>query len=217
LRSTNIFMKGLVTLALVAAVTGAALGHDLFPPVWRGEPRTCRAVWDDWTGYQPCDPDQWESVPPIENPLTPYAWGNGDRVWDGQTWVVRLDSDPDKISFWLPNYPRPSDYKLARVQVTYANLNSPNPPVQWPDITVTGDGISNVIGPSMFDWTGTGYVTAAYDFEIIPNPEEEAFHVAFTGYPAYVDQVVIDTWCVPEPAMLSLLGIGGLGLLRRKR
>ena len=33
----------------------------------------------------------------------------------------------------------------------------------------------------------------------------------------YVDEIVVDTLCVPEPMTLILLGLGSLVLLRRRR
>ena len=37
------------------------------------------------------------------------------------------------------------------------------------------------------------------------------------GGDVFVDQLVVDTICIPEPATMSLLALGGLALLRRKR
>jgi len=66
-----------------------------------------------------------------------------------------------------------------------------------------------------------GWVTAAYEFTIEPNPLWEEIYLKFEFSPnptpaAYVDQVVIDTWCIPEPATLGLLFVGGLALVRRR-
>ena len=33
----------------------------------------------------------------------------------------------------------------------------------------------------------------------------------------YIDELVIDTICVPEPATIFLLGLGGMALLRKRR
>ncbi len=49
-----------------------------------------------------------------------------------------------------------------------------------------------------------------------PNPEKEEI-VIEVPYCTVVDQIVIDTRCVPEPATLALLGLGGLCLVRRRR
>ena len=56
---------------------------------------------------------------------------------------------------------------------------------------------------------------------IEPNPIEEEISFFFYDeagepmYPAYIDQVVIDTLC-PEPATMIVMASGGLSLLRRR-
>jgi hypothetical protein len=52
------------------------------------------------------------------------------------------------------------------------------------------------------------------DWEFDGTPDWIRLNIDFTG--TSVDQVLIDTIAVPEPASLSLLGLGGLGLLSRR-
>jgi hypothetical protein len=67
-----------------------------------------------------------------------------------------------------------------------------------------------------------GSVVAAYEFTLEPNPLREEILLKF-DWPmtyqdsAYVDQVVIDTWCIPEPVTLAFVGLGGIWLLRWRR
>lgn len=60
-----------------------------------------------------------------------------------------------------------------------------------------------------------GWVTSAYDFQFQPNPWNEKIELKFNDT-AFIDQVVIDTICIPEPATL-LLGLGCLVLARGRR
>ena len=68
-----------------------------------------------------------------------------------------------------------------------------------------------------------GWVTAAYEFAFEPNPAWEEIYLKFDWISdpapggAYVDQVVIDTLCIPEPMTVGLLALGALGLIRRRR
>ena len=63
---------------------------------------------------------------------------------------------------------------------------------------------------------GDGWMHTTYYFEVEPNPDLEFIGLFFTDLIA-VDQVVIDTICIPEPITISLLGLGGLVLIRRRK
>lgn len=63
---------------------------------------------------------------------------------------------------------------------------------------------------------GDGWMHTKYYFETGPNPSVEFIGIFWEGAVA-VDQVVIDTICIPEPITMSLLGLGGLLLIRRRK
>jgi len=64
------------------------------------------------------------------------------------------------------------------------------------------------------DVTGWKKLTAMYVIE--PNPDREVVYYSFAAGVAAVDYVVVNTICVPEPLTISLLGLGGLILARRR-
>ncbi|NVL91314.1 MAG: PEP-CTERM sorting domain-containing protein, partial [Desulfobacterales bacterium] len=50
-----------------------------------------------------------------------------------------------------------------------------------------------------------------------PNPYSEIVYLSFRDSGGCIDSVIVETNCVPEPATLLLLSLGGLALLRKRR
>jgi len=63
----------------------------------------------------------------------------------------------------------------------------------------------------------SGYMYARWGITIEPNPTGETIYIQPSFCSLYVDEIVVDTICIPEPATIALLGLGGLILLKRRR
>lgn len=208
-------------LMLFLLVVSFALADDLSPPPWRGQPGS---AWADWEFLTPQEQDV---VPDFGAnpfgmslldvaPTHPWQqeWGGRIGVW-GLSGLLHIEMDNTRIL---------NPYKLLQIQLTWsgqytspaavptlyvgANLvtGQPVPPA---DIMLL-DRVDLNLGPT---GTGTDWYHSTFLFKIIPNPAWEWIDIAGS---IWVDEVVVDTICVPEPATLSLLGLGAL-LLRRRR
>ncbi len=217
---------GLGFLLLAGQVAAA---DDMFPPVWRGNYGTVTAVWDDWgpEGLGPRTLLQTESqlfqanpggFPPNEYPAWAYLDSSvyvhgqlqgrqGVLEIPGSYWTV------DHVGFRLSDYAG-GDIKYMQVQITFfgpgpawfrlgAFQEDPGEPPWTFDPAVAAVVVDSYHHPD-------GWQTNSYQFTFEPNPLYEGFSFIFSeDQTGFVDQVVIDTWCVPEPAgfMLALVGV----------
>lgn len=193
---------------VVVALSGVAQAN-LVPP-WRGEAGSTLQGWN--FGSSIITPQPQMLLNPYGDPLlkvTPA--GNWISEIDGRQGVWPLSGE---IDVYIPNLPEPNPLKYIWVQVTWK-------PAEYRDIFLPDEPI---VGVAPFDVMTTGkeqlqlpegWVQSTFKITIEPNPPEEWITVKGN---VLVDELVIDTICIPEPATICLLGLGGLvTLLRRKR
>jgi len=164
----------------------------------------------------------------------------------GYGWYLPWGYQHQRMIFELDNYDNNNPRKDIRVQVTvyapdwdmyfqpwslrvWAQTDQTyGPGMPW-------DGYFDTQWVSSEEVVGyLGWRTIAFDLSLYPNPDSEIIGLDFSQMPwwylpngqwgwyggygnVWIDQVVIDTRCVPEPATMSLLGLGALALVRRRR
>ena len=232
-------MNRLLILAVICClgVAQVALADDIRPPQWRGQWSTTYQYWN----FDTDDNGQAGGLPPAgPGPLIEVPWTPG---YLPSTNVVVYPSPPvwyatdpihgsDRTGIWplcgsidvtVDNHEPPNEFKWVWVQVTWAieSLEKPSVPL-----------LTNLDPPADPGYPvtlvdeyphGDGWYTSTYEWRIYPNPVDEHFTIAFeagqgvVGGGILVDQLVIDTWCIPEPATLGLLLCGSLAVLRKRR
>lgn len=208
--------QALVVLVTGALIVSVAAADDLIPPPWeRGTPGS---TFQEWTfDGPPAAGDGYYLPEAVDNPFgdpvvyDPYYWdGDWLETFEGRTGVIH---PWDWIEIHLPNDPTPRPTKEIYIQITYwADGEIPDPDVYVP---AGGDTITLLDSLDLEDgwWYDRWHIT------IEPNPDfEEIDFWPLDGstYDMYIDQIVVDTICIPEPGALSLLALGGLVFLRRR-
>lgn len=106
-------------------------------------------------------------------------------------------------------------YKEMRVEIVYrVNLDL----LTYPD----GDAYFAILGTYDVDTTvasnislGDDWYVITYDILIEPNPGWEQLQIVPEACTTYIDSIVVETICIPEPATMALIA-AGLVMLRRK-
>jgi hypothetical protein len=209
-------VRKLTILFVVAALTAgsAALGEDFSAPSWRGTSGSTYQQWDFSTDV-PIPPLPDAVANPYGTPLLrvkPFGdWidvtGNRQGIWP-------LSGE---IDVYVPNWPEPRPEKEIWVQLTWQATDVdpflPNQPV----VGVTSQPLFDSMEMTRTDIVDfiPGWNHSVFRIYLYPNPSEEWFTIKGD---ILVDQLIIDTRCIPEPTTMLLLGIGGaIALARRKR
>lgn len=163
--------------------------------------------------YTPSIPDQWTVPANIQYNVTlpmeeywPFLWPGRPALNDGIGANLSL---PGTLTKHMGNLRVDENIKEFYALVIWRGAGALSISVSSEaDTTIT----STPWGGGEAGWTAT-----ILQGTIDPQPDWEDFTFAFTGTgTVFLDEVYVGTHCIPEPASLLLLGLGGLALTRRR-
>ena len=217
-------MKRYLLLSLVAGLVALAAtsvsADDLNPPPWMGLEGTTAQWWEfynapssPWAIYPEAvsnmygDPCAWvPSAPPGSYWMNSYEGPGGPEqgVW-------KLDTGG--MYFEIPNteIEDRDSFKDVWIQVTYdaggdyANV-----------LSLVPFGVAERLD-DLHQVLDSGFFYDVWQIHLEPNPVHERIWIGPKECSLYLDEVVIDTICIPEPATVGLLCIGAVALVRRRR
>ena len=204
-----------VAVGAILGLSGAAFADDLTPPPWRFNPGTTVQHWDFSSGPTGFTPDAL----PLNNSFgTPVMTPTSGAVWlpavngRNDVWAIAGGG----LSFDIPNTGNQAHMKNLWLQVTYFG-----PAPGGPGYSVAGpSGVFTQVGAPITTALPGGWVheLTQWSVPVCPPFERVSIFPGLAGAQTFVDQVVIDTQCIiPSPGSASLLALGGVCALRRRR
>ena len=208
---TRSLLASAIVVALGASIAFGAI-YDLNPAPWRTTPPgiapTTYQSWSFSTSANPSAPDVDDNpfgTAALEVtggfPLTRYytSFNGHDGVWKFEDWIEIV----------IPNSPIANPYKEVWLQITYYASGIPEAFTVLPAY----DNMQLVSDVAVDDY----FRHATYSIRIEPNPVLESVWIEPLHCTLYVDNLIVETICVPEPVSLAMLAFGGLVAIRRRR
>lgn len=210
----GMWLATLVVAGILGQVSAVVL--DLKPAPFRGGENTTLQAWDFLTNADPSAPDAgWQN---------PYGEPSADLIGDFASNTVYLAEDYGHQGVWIvdraqesdmligiPNFPQPNPYKEIWIQLVYSSQDGLAPMLYVQPDTQGYEAIDFVSSNQIDDM----YSYALYHVILKPNPAFEVIRIRPRDCQVFVDSILIETQCIPEPVTMVLLGLGGLMLRRR--
>lgn len=203
----------------VGSPTWPTMSNNLFGEAYITWPSGTFTAPDPGTG----DPTEYTATVTVDYVDYMPPWGDGPEDVVPGTPTVHIgvigpdglpaSGVPASVSIWVPNNPDPNLVKKIFWQMTSDKSPTPlgNPPTTSPPGASVPTGLPQIQHDSSTWYTYNG------GLEIRPNPPGEWITFDLVDS-TNIEEIVIKTVCMPEPATMGLLAAGGVAmLLRRKR
>lgn len=209
--------RAFAMFTLVALSASWAAADDVVPAPWRG---LGLYTFQEWEFHDPGQLSPDGDLPtvnpgnPIVLPGTGAAWTQGFETTGLDGYIGTGGSDSNLV-FQVPNFIDFEPIKYLRVQINGVWDATPAP------FVLGISAIDNEVGPGVeVGFMGSDETFPGFhrweDWFIIPNPDFEQIIIAIPEG-SFVNQVVIETTSIPEPAAVGIMSMTGLFLTLRRR
>jgi hypothetical protein len=198
----------------VLSASVCANAREFPPPSWIGNDGTTFQQWS--FTVQDSDPQPPDVVPHWDNefgaPQLSVYGGEWSDIVDGHQGSWKFMGFGSGVVVDIPNSEVPRPVKEIWVELTWKAAGLSNFIPDQPIVGVWADHFEKELMDEK--QIGNNWMASLYKITIWPNPSAE--QIMING-DIRLGQVVVDTYCVPEPCTLALVGLGVIFGLKRKR